>query len=41
MIDVSPVAMLVVNDNNGVVFVSHAAANLYGTAAWVTVTLSR
>jgi hypothetical protein len=41
MIDVSPVAMLVVNDINGVVFVSHAAANLYGTAAWVTVTLPR
>jgi hypothetical protein len=39
MINGSPVAMLVVNDTNGVVFVNHTAANLYDTAAWVTVTL--
>jgi hypothetical protein len=41
MIDVSPVAMFGVNDTNGVVLVNHAAANLYGTAAWVTVRLPR
>ena len=33
MIDVSPVATVVVNDNNGVVLANYAAANLYGTAA--------